>query len=134
MVGGLLGSGPPPPVAAFFFLASPLPPSSCVLSRCSGGLRHRGSRSGACLSRNSGEAWRRSGCEVPLVGCGRGSLDLASDLDSGSRSVSFLCFLYLPFSAWVRRLAWLKALLGFSRRWHCGVSLRVLVFSAGVPC
>ncbi|KAH0926135.1 hypothetical protein HID58_018391, partial [Brassica napus] len=87
-----------------------------------------------CLSWNSGEAWRRSGCEVPSVGCGRGSLDLASDLDSGSRSVSFLCFLYLPFSVWVRRLTWLKALLGFSRRWHCGVSLRVLVFSAGVPC
>ncbi|KAF3578542.1 hypothetical protein DY000_02033580 [Brassica cretica] len=84
-----------------------------------------------CLSRNSVEAWRRSGCEVPSVGCGRGSLDLASDLDSGSRSVSFLCFLYLPFSAWVRRLAWLKALLGFSRRWRCGVSLCVLVFSAG---
>ncbi|KAF2569928.1 hypothetical protein F2Q68_00026877 [Brassica cretica] len=80
-----------------------------------------------CLSRNSVEAWRRSGCEVPSVRCGRGSLDLASDLDSGSRSVSFLCFLYLPFSAWVRRLAWLKALLGFSRRWRCGVSLLVLV-------
>ncbi|KAH0939597.1 hypothetical protein HID58_007058 [Brassica napus] len=85
-----------------------------------------------CLSWNSGEAWRRSGCEVPSVGCGRGSLDLASDLDSGSRSVSFLCFLYLPFSVWVRRLTWLKALLGFSRRWRCGVSLRILVFSAGV--
>ncbi|KAF2566997.1 hypothetical protein F2Q68_00027270 [Brassica cretica] len=47
VVGGLLGSGPPPPVAALFFLASPLPPSSCFLTRCSGGLRHRGSRSGA---------------------------------------------------------------------------------------
>ncbi|KAF3579940.1 hypothetical protein DY000_02034202 [Brassica cretica] len=42
-------------------------------------------------------------------------------------SVSFLCFLYLLFSAWARRLAWLKALLGFSRRWRSGVSLRVLV-------
>ncbi|WZZ08026.1 hypothetical protein YC2023_093947 [Brassica napus] len=47
VVSGLLGSGPPPPVASLFFLASPLPPSSCFLSRCSGSLRHRGSRSGA---------------------------------------------------------------------------------------
>lgn len=46
VVDGFLGSGPPPPVAALFFLASP-----CFLSRCSEGLRHRGSRSGAASLR-----------------------------------------------------------------------------------
>lgn len=87
-----------------------------------------------CFSWNSGEAWRRRECEVPSLGCGCGSLDLTSDLDSWSRSVSFLCLFCFRFSVWVRWLSWLKAFLDLSRWWRCGVYLLVLVLYAGVSC
>lgn len=97
----------------FSFLLSPLL-SLLLLVSFHGALsfwHHRGFRCGVSWSWISGEAWWWSGCAVFWVERGCGGLDLASDLDFGSGSISFLCIMRFSFSGgWLDSLSW--------RRWR----------------